>query len=120
VSRVVKPLGERVRRETEQRIPMALSSRRITVLKGDADPGCVGTRDASITFVVIVSGVVVALSVPFSLGLFSALPLEPFVCTPVSIVPYQLSGFATRILATLVLVASIPCSGCIEYDMKLC
>jgi hypothetical protein len=53
VSRVVKPLGERVRRETEQRIPMALSSRRITVLKGDADPGRVGTRDASITFLLM-------------------------------------------------------------------
>jgi hypothetical protein len=67
VSRVVKPLGERVRRETEQRIPMALSSRRITVLKGDADPGCVGTRDASINFFVLVvvsGGVVVALSAP--------------------------------------------------------
>jgi hypothetical protein len=50
VSRVVKPLRERVRRETEQRILMAPSSRRITVLKGDAGPGCVGTRDASITF----------------------------------------------------------------------
>jgi hypothetical protein len=75
VSRVVKPLGERVRRETEQRIPMALSSRRITVLKGDADPGCIGTRDASITFVVVTRGVatVVALSA-LPLGRLFAFP----------------------------------------------
>jgi hypothetical protein len=52
-------IGEHVRRETEPRLPMALSSRRITVLKGlgVSEPG----TPVSL-FCVVASGVVVALS----------------------------------------------------------
>ena len=62
---------------------MALSSRRITVLKGDADPGCIGTRDTSITFLllsVVCVCVCVYICVCVCVCVYFALhlPLSPF------------------------------------------